>query len=162
MADDTQKHMAATARHVYGPRPLSAVLPDVLRPAFRKQPAALAQVILDWHNLVGPSLSPLTAPKALRAGTLTIGCAGPTALELQHSAPHLIERLNTQLGHNVVKRLRFVHQDVRSPAPVMPSRRRPPPSEAPIAAKLADLPAGPLRDALLALGKAVGSTSQGE
>jgi hypothetical protein len=139
-------------RHIYGPRPVGALVPRLVRAAFRKRSPATAQVIADWEAIVGPMLAEVTTPRRLAAGTLTLACAGPVALELQHLAPALIERINAQLGRAVVERLRFV-QDPRPP----PLRASPSPPVANEAAEraVARVPEGPLRDALLALGRAV-------
>ncbi len=76
-------------------------------------------------------------------------------MELQHLAPELMARINAQLGAEPVQRLRFVQAALRR-API--ARPAPPPS--PAARRAADkavghLPAGELRDALAALGRAV-------
>ena len=137
------------ARHVYGPRPIGALVPGVTRPAFRKQSPAAAQLLADWAIIVGPGLAGLAEPKRFQAGTLTIGCSGPVALELQHSTGVLIERINTHLGRPLVQRLRFVQQAVAAAAAVAARR----PRSAPV--PIEGLPEGPLRDALGALGAAV-------
>lgn len=137
------------ARHVYGPRPIGALVPGVTRPAFRKQSPAAAQLLADWMIIVGPGLAGLAEPKRFQAGTLTVGCTGPVALELQHCAGPLIERINTHLGRPLVQRLRFVQQAASAPAPAPPRRLRPAP------VLIEGLPDGPLRDALAALGAAV-------
>lgn len=83
----------------------------------------------DWPELVGPALAAVTEPERLSAGTLTIACAGPVAMELQHLAPELIERINGGLGRAAVERLRFRQ---RSPAaPAARARRRAPPGPPP-------------------------------
>ncbi len=157
---DTERDMPAggeagkqadETRHVYGPRPLGAVMPRLVRAAFRKRSPATAQVIADWETIVGPRLAAEVAPRRLAAGTLTLACAGPVALELQHLAPALMERINAQLGRAVVQRLRFVQDPARRPPP--PSR--PPANLAAAERAVAGLPEGPVRDALLALGRAV-------
>lgn len=140
----------ADVRHPYGPRPIAALLPGITRPAFKSAGPAAAQVMADWPAIVGPSLAALATPRRFAAGTLTLGCAGPTALELQHLAPQLIERVNTHLGRAAVQRLRFV-QDLNPPKP--PARPRAP--RPPVAVE--GLPPGPLRDALGALGAAIGN-----
>ena len=146
---------AAAARHVYGPRPIGALLPSLTRPAFRRQGPAAAQVLADWPLIIGPELAALTQPRRLVGGTLTIACSGPMAMELQHLAPELIARINAQLGAEPVQRLRFVQTPVRrTPA----ARPAPPPSAAARRAAekaVGGLPAGELRDALTALGQAV-------
>ena len=136
-------------RHVYGPRPIAALLPAVTRPAFRKRSPAASQLLADWAEIVGPKLASATTPRRFSAGTLTIACTGPVALELQHYAGPLAERINTHLGRVLVQRLRFV-QDLQPPAPEPPSAPAPlQPVEVP------GLPPGKLRDALATLGAAV-------
>lgn len=142
----------ATARHVYGPRALAAVLPPLLRPAFRQRSPASAQLFADWQAIVGARLAGCTAPRKLAAGTLTIACAGPVALELQHLGEALRERINTTLGTALVRRLRFV-QD----ATLTPAASPPPPRGGGAEPALPGVPEGPLRDALAALGRAIAS-----
>jgi hypothetical protein len=130
-----------------GPHALGALMPAVTRPAFQKQSPAAAQVMADWPLIVGPALAAATEPRKLSGGTLTLGCSGPVALELQHLSATLIERINAHLGRSLVQRLRFIQvaAPARDPAPP----RRPPPRP-PVA--IEGLPDGPLRDALAALG----------
>lgn len=141
---------APGTRHPYGPRPIAALLPGITRPAFKSAGPATAQLMADWPAIVGPSLAALAMPRRFAAGTLTLGCAGPAALELQHLSTQLIERINTHLGRAIVQRLRFV-QDTTPPKP--PARPRTPCP--PITVE--GLPPGPLRDALGALGAAIGN-----
>ncbi len=142
-------------RSIYGPRPLGALLAPLLRPTFRKRAPATAQILADWPSIVGPRLAEVTTPRRLAAGTLTLACAGPVALELQHMAGALAERINTHLGRRAVERLRFV-QDLLAPMACPPPRPPPDPTVAArLAARLADFPHAELRNALDALGRAV-------
>ena len=95
------------ARH-YAPRGIAALIAPVLRPALRRRGAALATLIEDWPAIVGPEIAARGVPVKCAAGTLTIGCAGPAALEFQHMAPALIGRINLALGGPAIARLRFV------------------------------------------------------
>ena len=140
----------AEERYPYGPRPIGALVPGVTRPAFRKQSPAGAQLLADWPSIVGPALAGCVQPKRVQAGTLTLLCAGPVALELQHLAGQLIERINGHVGRELVQRLRFVQGSVAPAAAPAAPRRRPSPAAVP------GLPEGPLRDALAALGGAMG------
>ncbi len=142
-------------RHVYGPRPIGAVVPAVTRPAFRKRAPGSAQVMADWAQIVGPELSATTTPRRLTNGTLTLACAGPVALELQHLSDQVLARVNGHLGRKVVERLRFVQDPTEpsKPAPARP-RRLSAPVEVP------GIPPGPLHDALAALGRRIGETDQ--
>ena len=47
----------------------------------------------------------VTVPRRLSHGTLTIGCAGPVAMELQHLSAELIGRINQYLGAQTVQQL---------------------------------------------------------
>ena len=100
--------MNSDERHVYGPRPVGALMPRLTRPAFRRRAPATAQVLADWSAIVGPAIAAVTTPRRLAAGTLTIACAGPIAMELQHLATEVIARINAHLGSQTVAALRFV------------------------------------------------------
>ena len=139
-------------RHVYGPRPLGALLPALVRPAFRRRSPAMAQVLADWDVIVGPAIASVASPRKLFGGTLSIVCSGPMAVELQHLSEQLVGRINAHLGQVAVTRLRFT-QDLRpAPAPVRPIR---PKATADASAAVAPLAPGGLRDALEALGRVV-------
>ena len=84
--------------------------------------------------------------------TLTIACAGPVALELQHLSAELMARVNGHLGRVAVTRLRFV-QEVVAPRPA-PAPRRAAVADSPV--PLPGVAPGALYDALQALGRAVG------
>jgi len=141
-------------RFVYGPRPVGALIPALTRPAFRRRAPAAAQVMADWAAIVGPELAALTTPRRLSAGTLTLACAGPVALELQHLGPALIGRINAHLGTETVRRLGFVQVPPEAAPARPPSRPADPAAQARLEAALADLPEGELRAALAALGRA--------
>jgi len=148
--DDNDK--PSEMRHVYGPRAVGALVPALVKPAFNKRAPATAQVLADWEAIVGPAIAAVSVPRKLFSGTLAIACSGPLALELQHLAPQLMERINRHLGRIAVTRLRFV-QDA-PPARVAPRPPRPA-AVAQARAAVAGMPEGDLRDALEALGRAV-------
>jgi hypothetical protein len=144
--------MTKPQRHVYGPRPVGALVPGVTRATFRERAPATAQVMMDWPAIVGPALAAVTTPRRLSAGTLTIACAGPIAMELRYMAVELINRINGHLGRSAVHSLRFTQvADARLAVPPAP----PPAAVAAAEAAVAHLPAGELRDALTALGSLV-------
>ena len=153
MASETRNDKPAIEdnRHVYGPRSISAVLPPMLRPILRKKAPGIATLISDWEAVIGPALAATTVPRKLAAGTLTIACAGPVAMELQYLAPQLLARINGYLGGTTVARLRLV-QDLRPIAPLPPER---PPALRDAQAAVQSLPAGELREALERLGRMV-------
>jgi hypothetical protein len=153
--DNTKSGMATTDRHVYGPRPLGALIPRVARPAFRAMSPGTGQVMADWDTIVGPMLAAVSVPRRLAAGTLTIACTGPVAMELQHYATELISRINTHLGATTVRSLRFVQTMSVAPQAPPPPPPTPPWVAAAAETAVAALPEGDLRAALAALGRAV-------
>lgn len=136
-------------------RPLGGVLARVTRAGYRRRSPAAAQIMLDWLEIMGPTLGPRTVPQKLSAGTLTIGCQGPVAMELQHLSTQLIERLNTHLGASganaPVQRLRFVPVATLTTLPRAPKR----PAALPPPPPLPEIQPGPLHDALARLGQYV-------
>jgi hypothetical protein len=153
--DNTKAGMATADRHVYGPRPLGALVPKVARPAFRATNPGTGQVMADWDTIVGPLLATVSLPRRLAAGTLTIACTGPVAMELQHYATELISRINTHLGATTVRSLRFVQTISAAPQAPPPPAPLPPWIAEAAETAVAALPAGDLRAALAALGRAV-------
>ena len=143
------------ARFMYGPRPVGALLPALTRAVFRKRSPATAALLAEWEIVVGPAIAAVSTPRKLSAGTLAIGCTGPIAMELQHLSAALIGRINTHFGQDLVTRLRFMQE---APAATMALPVPPPPPaglDEALANRLADMPPGPLRDALAGLGRAL-------
>jgi len=132
-------------RRTYVSLPLAQLVPGVTRPAFKKRSPIGASLMADWVSIVGPRLAAETEPRKLSRGQLTIACAGPVAMELQHAAATLIERINTHAGTSLVERLRFVQDHVAPRAPSLP--RRGTSQHVPIS----ELPPGELNDALARL-----------
>ncbi|RAI57493.1 DUF721 domain-containing protein [Roseicella frigidaeris] len=152
--DGARRDAFTAARSPYGPRPLGALIPALTRPAFRKRSPAGAQLMADWTEAVGPALAAVTTPHRFAAGTLTIACVGPVAMELTHLAPQLVARINAHLGRVLVERLRFIQQQ---PAAGQAARRAPPAAPLPAAVEqaVAAVPGEELRAALAKLGRGV-------
>jgi hypothetical protein len=148
------------ASRTYTLRPIGGLIARVTRAGFRRRAPGAAQIMMDWMEIMGPQLGPQTQPQKLSAGTLTIACQGPVALELQHLTPQLIARLNSHIGsfgdNAVIKRLRFVQQ-VAATGSILgrPPQPRPPTASAGPPQAIAGIEPGPLRDALERLGQAV-------
>jgi hypothetical protein len=78
----------------------------------------------EWAAIVGPGLAAATWPESLaRGGTLKLRVSSGKALEVQHRAPLLIERVNLFFGREAVTRLALVQGPLPLPAPAAP---RPP------------------------------------
>jgi hypothetical protein len=156
--DDTRPDMTKVSRPVHGPRPIASVVPLVAKVAFGRGAPGIARLMEAWPGIMGPFLANVTTPRYLSQGTLTIGCTGPVAMELQFLSGELIARISQYLGSQPVQRLRFV-QTGSGRLLVRPSPQ--PTSQSLEAARLAaseavgELADGPLREALAALGRAV-------
>lgn len=122
------------------PRALAATLPKVTKSVLEKHGRAYATVVAEWPNIVGPALADVSLPeklgrgaKADAGGVLTVRVAGAAAMELQHLAPQIMERINVFLGFPAVSRLKLV----QAPLPGEPPRRPRPARQASPAAKKA-------------------------
>ncbi len=146
LSAEPQRNLSAEPRRNFAPRGIAALVAPITRPAFRRRAPAAAQLLADWPQLAGPQLAARAVPVKFAGGTLTLGCTGPTAMELQFSEAQIIARLNLALGHAMVERLRFVQQSPRLPA--APPRRPAALRNLPIPA---DLPPGELGEALARL-----------
>jgi hypothetical protein len=105
------------------PRALARSLNKVTRPVLAKRGAAFAALAESWAEIVGPRLADdtllakLAQPRGGGPGTLHLRVTPGLALELQHVAPQLIERINAFLGHRAVERLAFVQRPIGPPSP---------------------------------------------
>ncbi len=162
MDEGTNRRMPPPSAHdnppdaprAYGPRAIGGLIARVTRPGFKRRSPAASQIMADWLAIMGPDLGARTVPQKLSAGTLTIACAGPAAMELQHFAPQLIARINAHVGGHgdkaPIQRLRFVQQIATPKAAAVERPRSPPKPPPPI-----DLEPGPVRDALARLAQAL-------
>jgi hypothetical protein len=141
----------AAARRSFVSLPLAQLVPPITRAAYRARSPAAADLMSNWPAIVGPRLADQTHPRKLSRGLLTIACSGPMAMELQHAAAALIERINVHAGTKLVERLRFVQAPVSPRPPTLPN------PQAPRAITLREMPDGALNDALAALGARVKS-----
>jgi len=130
--------------------------------AARHGGGVLARLKADWPAIVGAEIAAATWPQALaRDGVLKLRVAATIALELQHRAPLLIERINLYLGRSAISRLVLVQGPL--PLPPSPGPAPPPPLAAEdaqaIERQLATITDPELRAALVRLGKNVASGS---
>ncbi|BDG73694.1 DUF721 domain-containing protein [Roseomonas fluvialis] len=142
-------------RFLGGPRPLGALVPALTRPAFKRKSPAGAQIMADWPALVGPALAAVSQPVRLTSGTLTLACSGPVAMEMQHLAPQLAQRINAGLGRVAVERFRFVQRTPGSGAPRMAPRPAPAALPERVESALAGIESPELREALARLARGV-------
>jgi hypothetical protein len=109
------------------PRPVSALVAPLTRRALGKHGFSSASLVSDWTTIVGGELAAGCQPEKLAfppgrrdRGTLHLRVSGGAALEIQHVAPQIIERINGHLGYHAVERLRMTQGPVARP----PGRKR--------------------------------------
>jgi hypothetical protein len=93
---------------------LSAEVPAIAKHALGSRGFAEAGLFTHWAEIAGASLAAsslpikLSFPRGKRdEGTLTVRCGGAAALELQHLAPSILERINGHFGYRAVARLKI-------------------------------------------------------
>jgi hypothetical protein len=118
----------------------------------------LSRLKAEWDTIVGPDWAAVTWPTALsRDGVLKLRAASGAALELQHRAPLVIERINMFFGRPAITRLALLQGPLPlAQPPTRPALRSLAPSEVKaLDEQLSDIGEAELRDALARLGKAV-------
>lgn len=111
-------------------RPLADLVGGTLQSVFARQGFAAVDIVTHWEDIVGPELAGRTEPMRLvwprrddpdSGGTLTVRVEGAYAIELQHLAPVVIERVNRYFGWRCVARIAIrqgpVTRRTRPPAP---------------------------------------------
>lgn len=118
-----------TKRQASGPRGLASSLARVTQAVFRRRGFTVAAVLTQWPAIVGDELARSSCPEKLSfppgsagEGTLHVRAADAIALELQHLAPVVLERVNTYFGYRAVARLAIT----QGPLPERHARERPP------------------------------------
>jgi hypothetical protein len=124
----------------------------------RRGGGILVRLKTEWGAIVGPDWAEVSWPTALgRDGVLKLRVAPGAALDLQHRAPLILERINLFFGRSVVTRLALV----QGPLPLASGPSRPvlrPLSEGEAKAldrRLSEIADPDLRAALAQLGRAV-------
>jgi hypothetical protein len=142
-----------------GLRAIGVAVSKVAKPAVgRRGGGLLVRLKSDWPEIVGADWASVAWPTSLgRDGALKLRSAPAAALELQHRAPLLLERINLYFGREAVTRLVLV----QGPLPYSsgPAMRPVFPLAAPEALaldeRLTDIADPELRAALGRLGRAV-------
>jgi hypothetical protein len=159
-----QTSPAQQIRRGGGLRRIPDLLTRVLEPAARRRGLAEAKLLAEWPTVVGPGLAARCHPIRLsrstdrQGGILLLHVAGAAALELQHSEPQVLERINGFFGYDAVSRLRLIQAPLprSSHRPVAPLRRSlSDAEESEIARLVSDVRDPGLRAALQGLGRAL-------
>ncbi len=155
-----------------GAKSLGELAPRITRAAYETHGFPVAALINDWPAIAGAELAPFTRPERLvwlpkraqslteeagrsdrdRGATLYLRAEGPRAIEVQHAAPQLLDRLNTHFGYRAVTRIRIVQAPLGQDR-VSPSAPSPQPGQAALTTELDQIDDEGLRDALTRLGQ---------
>lgn len=148
-------------------RPLADLVGKAIDPVLARQGFSQSDILLFWDEIVGERLASMSEPISLRwpprgpggkdrrfePATLVVRVESGFALELQHLAPLVIERINAHLGFACIGRLSLKQ------GPLTRRRVARPPAPSPSAAALAaaadcvgEVSEEPLRQALIRLG----------
>ena len=119
-----------------GPKAVGAYVPNVAKAAFEAHGFPSSAVLSDWPLIAGDDMAAFTAPERLvwprrpedappdngarkpagkrrpTGATLVLRVDGPRAIEVQHGAPHIIERINSYFGYRAVASVRIVQGPV--------------------------------------------------
>lgn len=141
------------------------MIPNVAGKALGKKGLGYGKLVTDWKLIVGPDLGDVTAPVKLAFpkgertdATLTIDIVPARAIEVQHSMPQLIERVNAVFGYRAVARIKLVQRPPTRTAPMANLRPLSPVEETQLVELTQIVPEGELRAALESLGRAVQAT----
>jgi hypothetical protein len=130
----------------------------IAAPIVGRHGGVLARIKAEWATAVGAELAAITWPESLgRDGALKLRVRPGFALEVQHCAPLVIERVNLYFGRAAVARLALLQGELPLAAP--PRRAPSPPvkagEEGALAERLAVIADPALREALASLGRLV-------
>jgi hypothetical protein len=138
------------------------MIPQVAGKALGKKGLGYGKLVTDWATIVGADLSEVTAPVKLAFpkgertdATLTIEIVPARAIEVQHSMPQLIERVNAVFGYRAVARIKMVQRPPTRVAPMANLRPLSLSEESELVELTQIVPEGELRVALESLGRAV-------
>jgi hypothetical protein len=125
------------------PKVLGELVDACLEPAVARQGFSGADIIVSWPEIVGERLAAASVPlkidwprraagmqgEPVGPGALVVRTESAFALELQHLAPVIVERVNGFYGWRCVSRLVLKQGPVRRPAARKPAARPPSPEE---------------------------------
>ena len=135
LVEDNRGHNKSKKRRGGPPQAIAGHVPALTRKALGKRGLAEANILADWPTIVGTEKAEICQPDRLtfprgerRDGTLHLRVAPYAALELQHDAPLVIERINSYFGYAAVTELRLVQTPLKNRKPTHPLRPQTSPS----------------------------------
>ena len=155
-------------------KPVSELVPQIGRAAFRRFGFVQSSVVTRWPEIVGAQHARVCMPEAIRfapgeksEGVLQLVVVPAHAPLIQHVIPEIIERVNRFFGYAAVARVKLRQGEVQpSPALAREDRRAAPPSLKPIPMELGDslrdIGDPELRAVLESLARNLGGTSNAD
>jgi hypothetical protein len=135
-----------------GPRAIGAYVERALDKAARERGFATSALLSDWRAIAGVELARYTRPDRIiwprrhrdwdddegdslhrrghrsEGATLVLRIEGPRAIEVQHRATQILERINAYFGYRAVTEMRFLQAPIsrvarpeRAPKPPLPA-----------------------------------------
>ena len=146
-------------------RPLRDLVGKVVGDSFARQGFASAELVTRWLEIAGAEIAAVSEPIKIQwprpddtgirlPGTLVLRVEGPAAIEIQHLAGLICERVNRFLGWRAIERVALRQAPLRRTS----RKARPKPDAAAaarLAASLPEIADDDLRAALARLGAAV-------
>lgn len=152
-------------------RPLAEFLDACLSPSLAAQGFATSDVIMAWPDIVGERLAAFTQPLKIEwkkkpphadpearpePATLVVRVESAFALELQHLAPTVIDRVNTYYGWRCIGKLVLKQGPVRRVVKKQPAAPTLTPADREkVSAAIEPIEEEPLKAALDRLGQAI-------
>jgi hypothetical protein len=163
----------AKPRYTNRPTPLAALVPGLMAKAYERHGFAQGEILAHWAEIVGADLAAFTRPERVRwprspaspetrtgrksGGTLVVRVDGPVAIELQHSTPQIMDRINGFYGYGAIVAIKIVQGPIARRDRVRPRvpDRLDDAREARIAGRVAGVADERLRATLSNLGRGV-------
>jgi len=147
-------------------KPLSVLLGDVFSDVYARQGFAARELVMRWSDIAGPEIAAHAEPLKIQwprpvegqpqePATLVLRVEGPMALEIQHSADVILQRVNRFFGWSAVGRLALRQAPLSRRNRPKPSRKPDPDAVARVEETLTAVEDGDLRAALARLGAAI-------
>jgi len=146
-------------------KPLRELLGKVVGETFNRQGFASAELVTRWTEIVGAEIAAHTEPVKIQwprpaedsvrpPGILILRVEGPAAIEIQHLAEVICDRINRFLGWRAIDRIALRQAPLRRAAE-RPANLLDPAAAARIAAAMPEIADEGLKQALARLGAAV-------
>ena len=147
------------------PKPLADLVAPCVAGVFARQGFTSCEIVTHWDDIVGAEIAAMAEPVRMQwirnrdpdeslPATLVLRVEGPAAIEIQHFANLICERVNQFLGWRAVGRLALRQAPLRRGASKK-TRAADPAAAARIAETLSDIGDDDLKAALARLGAAI-------